>query len=137
MIVYNGLASSRSTIVRLPVSTNTTYTVTRLDAAREDNSKLVHSLPNHKVRSSRISDESTDFVLAFDTGPLPPVGAAVLKVSMTNSSRDGRAFDDDNRLISDLSHSSVESRVLRGDEGDDVEVSNGLITARFDRYVTL
>ena len=118
VIVYNGLASSHSTIVHLPVSTNTTYTVSRLDKPAGEELQLLQAVPNSK---------GTAFVLKFDTGELPPVGAAVLRVSMAN--------DTHNALH--MLQSSAESRILQSFEGDEVEVTNGLITARFDRCVRL
>ena len=125
VIVYNGLASSRSTIVHLPVSANATFSITRLDFAHED-TQLVSSTPT--VRPARITHMGADYVVAFDSRILPPAGAAVLKISMVNSTQNG-----DGNLFANPPIGDTQSRVLHADEGDDVEVTNGLITAWFDR----
>ena len=124
-IVYNGLASQRSIIVRLPVSRNATYSVTRLDSPGEVPQRVQSTLSTPVVTTGNI--ENAAHILLFNSGPLPPVGAAIIKISL------------------DANHNSIDkvgaqpasqlSRNLNSVEEDTVEVTNGLVTVAFERCV--
>jgi hypothetical protein len=71
VLVYNPLASEKSTIVRLPVSTESTYRVERMGT---NNEQVATSVP-----------VDNKYVLSFDTGALPAVGAATYRITMSSS----------------------------------------------------
>ena len=121
--MYNGLASHRSSIVRLPVSTNSTYNVTRLDSPHKS---VLYTV----ARSTRNHGESP-YILQFDTGPLPPVGAAIVHISRINNQNGNEIAE---ALIREKSV-FVKHRSLKYVGNDTVEVSNEFLTVRFDRYV--
>ena len=121
--MFNGLASNRSTIVRLPVSTNSTYRVTRLDSPHKS---VLYTV----ARSTRNHGESP-YILQFDTGPLPPVGAAIVHISRRNIQNGNEMEKPSIREKS----ASVSPRSLKYDIDDAVEISNEFLTVQFDRYV--
>jgi Glycosyl hydrolases family 38 C-terminal domain len=122
-IVYNPLATERSAIVRLPVSSKDTFEVSRLDevggrngpAAVQQSVETVPTCPKCHVKH----------VLMFDTGILPPVGAVAFRISKAvappNNGADGvaEARREVLRKLREVAHESL-------------EVSNGLVSATFD-----
>ena len=84
---------------------------------------------------------SAKYVLAFDTGPLTPIGATVFRITQSTSRVEAvdRSYSD--RLGNQSSGSAIDLRSLRSymnDDDDDpqeVVVSNDFLTVRFDRYV--
>jgi hypothetical protein len=136
IIVYNGLGSLRGSTVQLPVSSNATYRVARLDAPVEQAQFLwsarSRQLPGHSTRGI---DLHAKYVLSFDTGLLPPVGAAVFQISMVldNGQRSNAHLGPSNMKTTN----TVQSRVLKeAVGGEHVEVTNGQLAVRFDRYVS-
>ena len=77
VIVYNPLAAKRSSVVRLPVASDATFRVERIE---EDEHKTVSILRALPVRPIHADDSSIKFVLTFDTGSLPPVGAVAFRI---------------------------------------------------------
>jgi hypothetical protein len=136
VIIYNGLGSLRGSTVQLPVSSNATYRVARLDAPSEQaqfaRSARSRHRPGHSTRGTGLT---TTYVLSFDTGLLPPVGAAVFQISIV---RDHQLRDYANFGKSNLeTTNTVRSRVLQDTVGGEhVEVSNGQLAVRFDRCVS-
>lgn len=125
VVVYNGLASNKSTIVRLPVSVDGPFHVTRLGSSTIQES-LVHSSPSPFVATQ---STSANFVLLFDTGPLVPVGATVFRVYKSP-------------LEANTKVPSVQSQrrlrpIDRENESSQVVTSNGAVKVHFDRCVLL
>lgn len=125
VIVYNSLGSSRSTVVRLPVSSDSAYNVSRM-GGEEQEAAILRSIPSNST-----GGDGADHVLLFDTGLLPPVGASVFRITMVKEQLEAPIIASPHFPRA----SSVQSRDLTSSNGDqgDVEVSNGLVTARFDR----
>jgi hypothetical protein len=136
IIVYNGLSALRGSTIQLPVSSNATYRVARLDAPAEQ-AQLVRSARSHNIpgHSTIGTDLPVKYVLSFDTGLLPPVGAAVFQISMV---RDPQLHEYTNFGPSKMKTTrTVRSRVLQDTVGGEhVEVTNGQLAVRFDRYVS-
>jgi hypothetical protein len=125
VIVYNGLGSLRGSTVQLPVSSNATYRVARLDSPAEQ---------AQYVRSAG-TNLPAKYILSFDTGLLPPVGAAVFQIS-TLRDNDHSSYANVG-LCNIKTANTVRSCVLLDTVGrDHVEVTNGQLAVRFDRYVS-
>jgi len=78
VLVYNPLGTNKSRIVRLPVSVNATFDVERIDSnGRATTTQSIPSIPDNLDRP--VSSSAAKYVLAFDTGPLVPVGVNVFK----------------------------------------------------------
>lgn len=72
VVVYSALASARSTIVGLPVRAAGNYKVFRVN----EEADVV-------VASSSADQTNGKEIVYFETGPLPPTGAAVFKLSLS------------------------------------------------------
>ena len=136
VVVYNSLGQSRSSVIRLPVSSNGTYLVTRLWASGDD-ARLLPAIPS---LASGTSCCAAKYILPFQTGLLPPVGASVFRISKQEEEQ-GREKVASPQPSSATWGKPVEYRRLesaRTHDGElkaDVEVSNGLLTVIFDGYV--
>jgi hypothetical protein len=120
-IIYNPLASNRSAIIRLPVSAHSFYRVHRID--NDTNASKV-------IRSSTVPQllplgDATKWVIVFDTGVLPPVGAVAFRISKV-----GDPVESDGPSLPTQTETSVVRRLLSDDS--DVEISNGLLNVTFD-----
>ena len=137
-IVYNSLGQSRSSVIRLPVSSNGTYRVTRFRASGDD-AHLLQAIPS---LTSGTSCCAAKYVLPFQTGLLPPVGASVFRISKQEEEQ-GREQVASPQRSSATWEEPVEYRRLESARTHDrelkadVEVSNGLLTVVFDGYVML
>ena len=121
VVVFNPLASaSRTTNVRLPVARRGLYRVERLDN---------HTLAMEDVESSPAPFCYCKQVLAFGTGPLPPLGATSFRITPMNVSEDELCEDE---TFADETSVAAQSRRLGDASSDQVVASNGLITATFD-----
>jgi hypothetical protein len=85
VIVYNPLASERSAIVRLPVAADNTYTITSLSDQRL-RKYVVKSVLAFPLQGTESTEEQS-YVLNWNTGKLPPVGAAAFLISAANSTK--------------------------------------------------
>jgi hypothetical protein len=120
VVVYNAKASEVSSIIRLPVSTNQTYLVERVERnATVARSRLVEPVQAVNLRTT----DKPRYTVMFDTGPLPPIGVALFRVSMTN-----KVFSSSLRS-NDLTETR---RLFRAADGKDVVVSNELLSVTFD-----
>jgi hypothetical protein len=119
-IIYNPLASNRSAIIRLPVSSHSLYRVHRIE--NDPNASQV-------IRSSAVPQlllgDATKWVLVFDTGVLPPVGAVAFRISKV-----GDPAESEGPALPTQPETSVVRR-LKSDESD-VEISTGLLNVTFD-----
>jgi hypothetical protein len=111
--------------VRLPVSVDSSFKVTRL-GRNSIGSNLVRSSLNPFVSSQ---SGSANYVLLFDSGPLTPVGVTVFRISKssTDPQRQGPTVD------SVQPYRSLTSSMNANGDSDDVVATNGLVTVRFDR----
>lgn len=128
VIVHNGIASARSIVVNLPITSDGTYNISRLDTPGSIQTvRPSPSLPTSLEGASK-------FILSFDTGPLPAIGAAVFKISWSQE-----ILEQYPQPVAFPVPSGMTSRTFVGSstsEGGEVEVFNGLLSVRFDRYVT-
>ena len=140
MLVYNGLASSnRSSIVRLPVSKNATYRVTRLPKNPSDeSSSVVVEIASSPVLFKQsvchtVECKGSSHVLLFDTGPLPPIGASIFQISMNDASHEESLAE--KRMLHSRQTRSPFSRVFSKEvkSSHQMLASNGFLTAKFDR----
>lgn len=81
VVVYNGLAQPRSSIVHLPVSSKAMYSVQRV-GAKNRSSSHVEAIPEF---ASAQGPHGT-YRVVFSTGILPPLGANVFEVSLADVS---------------------------------------------------
>lgn len=127
IVVYNGLGSNRSSIVRLPVSVDASFNVTRL-GGNSIQSNLVRSSPTPLLSSK---SGAANYVLLFDTGPLAPAGATLFRITKINA--------ETKRQIPLIDEAEPSRRLTAtvNEEGDpdDVVATNGIVTVHFDRYV--
>eukprot|EP00521_Asterionellopsis_glacialis_P017327 CAMPEP_0195302294 /NCGR_PEP_ID=MMETSP0707-20130614/30840_1 /TAXON_ID=33640 /ORGANISM="Asterionellopsis glacialis, Strain CCMP134" /LENGTH=1068 /DNA_ID=CAMNT_0040365501 /DNA_START=82 /DNA_END=3288 /DNA_ORIENTATION=- len=129
IIVYNGLAARRSTVVGVPVSVQARYQVSILSSSPLEADEEEVIVPS--ALFPQVTDKSSS-VVYFDTGPLPPVGASVFRLKILNSI--GTILGSSNEL-------ARESALLRGaenptdlekEEPDSLELSNGFLTVHFN-----
>jgi len=80
IIVYNALSIERSDVVRIPVSINASYTVSKLEGlgSVQERSNVVSStlIPN----INPLDPSAAGYILYFDTQTIPPVGASIYRV---------------------------------------------------------
>eukprot|EP00978_Attheya_sp_CCMP212_P016963 scaffold44868_cov59-Attheya_sp.AAC.6 len=80
IIVYNALSIERSDVVRIPVSINASYTVSKLEGlgSVQERSNVVSStlIPN----INPLDSSAAGYILYFDTQTIPPVGASIYRV---------------------------------------------------------
>ena len=77
VIVYNPLAANRSSVVRLPVASDDSF---RIERVEEDEHKTICVIRATPVQSVQANSASIKYVLTFDTGNLPPVGAVAFRI---------------------------------------------------------
>jgi hypothetical protein len=122
-MVYNPLGQSQTTVVLLPVSSDGLYRVRKVG---DNSTKMLPSIP----ASKQSTKESAPYVLPFNTGDLPPIGANIFQIRfMDGESKNSMS---DAAAPSVVDHLSLTMRT-DPDTGD-VEYSNGLINVRFDGY---
>ena len=124
-IVYNGLSASRSSVVHLPVRQSGSYIVSRVDSG----DGMVHEVQT--TPSSTVAKGASRPVVSFDTGTLPPVGAATFRISMREQFRKGLSSSSA-KIKRSLRSVVVGKHDVKSGER---EASNGLVTVRFDKYV--
>ena len=118
--VYNALAQPRSSPILLPVSSAGSYSI---QVAGDSNSTetIVPSIPSPKFTRTG----AASYVLPLDTGMIPALGAQVYQVTFLGdlSVVDDEEFNPDPII--------QEKRILE-DGKEDIEYSNGILTAVFD-----
>lgn len=138
IIVYNGLGSSRSEIVRLPVSSDSTFIVSRVGkySAETVSTSVIRSSPSPFWAPV---SASARYVLMFDTGPLAPIGATVFRITHELSGTDtaNQAFPERHHNQQFLGSATVARSLQlqkgRGGDPDAITVSSDYLTVRFDR----
>lgn len=106
VVVYNALASVKSTIVGIPVTSPGIYSIQRVDNV---NSKV-------KVSSSSV-EKNGKYVVYFDTGLLPPTGAVAFLLSVPPDDVEGEVVSTMRELK--RAHPSLSNNRLRVEFGDD------------------
>jgi len=136
VVVYNPLATLRSSVIMLPVSVDANFDVERLDGSGSSrrSGRFVKSIRSVPV-AVKATKAGAPFTLVFQTGQLPPVGAAVFKVSMV---MEQSVVSGGNTAVSAASSRrllTLDDEPSSTDKADStsVEVSNGMLTVRFDR----
>ncbi|CAJ1925259.1 unnamed protein product [Cylindrotheca closterium] len=126
VIVYNALGQPRWTPILLPVSSAGLYSV-RSGGDPNSTATIISSLPSLKSTATG----AASFVLPLDTGVLPALGAKMYQVAFIGGS-DSQSIDDDEPFLDSV---TTEQRILASESDsrkEDVEYSNGLVTAVFD-----
>ena len=103
--------------MRLPVGTNETYTVRRIDKVDQD---------SQVIRPTALNDDAID-LLVFDSGPLPPAGAAIFQVSMSRQDRG------QNPRRGVTTKTEQKPSFLQHGTNNHVDLTNGKISARFEK----
>jgi len=121
VVVYNPLATNRSTIVRIPVSSDATFRVTRVEEETKTGAGAVHTIRSTAALPIQETDD-VKHVLSFHSGILPPVGAVTFRVVMAPDVNEN-----------DLLAGSNDARSILELDPPFQDISNGILTARFDR----
>jgi alpha-mannosidase len=120
IVVYNPLARKHSTIVRLPVASPGEYRLEHLQGNQTH--KIIRS-----VEASQHTCCRRKYVLKWDTGPTPALGAASFRVTKVDANDVGQA------PLDAASVAQEQRRRLEQDDSEVVEVSNGLVAVQFER----
>jgi hypothetical protein len=122
VVVYNSLATERSTVIDLPVSSDGIYHVAKIG----DGDGVIKNITSHPA-SQGVSDQSAAQVVSFLAGPLPSSGASVYKVAFVGNitSIDGLVRCPDESIV-------TQREILGIEHSKDVEASNGLFSVVFD-----
>jgi hypothetical protein len=132
VIVYNALSTKTSSIVQLPVSVEAVFNITRIDDDDDKlrtGSQIIHSVKSHFIASSSGGSQAATaakYILNFETGVLPPVGAASFRIKLSDVSLP---------VMPEEGGDENEENEEDKDEGleQDFVVSNGILTVNFDR----
>ena len=137
VVVYNALAKQRSAIISVPLPTDTA-----LSDSQEVTVRRIWDDEGVKARTTLQVDGSS--VLYFNTGLLPPIGGSVFRISVIDVGgvrSDPRNYEPgassvDRRLQLAQRSLSVRNDISFHHDKDTVEVSNGILSVRFDRYLS-
>lgn len=142
VIVYNPLGVERSANVHLPVSSQGTYEVESLTKqwTRTEPPFIVSTVrPTwascvfKKVKQNgNQDDDETKYVLNFEAGPIPPVGAAAFRLIKVSNDTAHDGVDDDITLTMKGKIASTSRHLVANDDGL-VNLSNGILNVTFDK----
>lgn len=126
VVVYNGLGKQRSAIISLPIPADAAQLAPRVFKVQS------LGLSEERVEAGLQLQNDDTAVLHFNTGLLPPVGGSVFRVSI---------IDDDSQHDDSLAMSIARRSLSTNHESgtnisfskDAADVSNGIISVRFDR----
>lgn len=126
VIVYNALAQARSTPVLVPVSSAGSYSVW---SGGDPNSTatVISAIPS--LKSTAVGAAS--YVLPLDTGIIPALGAKMYHVTFIGAPDSHFADSEESYSNSFTSDQRILTTEVDGGK-EDVEYSNGLMTAIFD-----
>jgi alpha-mannosidase len=126
IIVYNPLAQEQSTVIQLPVGSNqSTYLISRVGGEEQEESSTPVKVAAVAVQEHEKLSGTADYYINFYTRSLPPVGAALYKITTTDEPRNDTAGQSSVSADGSLS-------LVRHDDQGHVSASNGLITVHFD-----
>ncbi len=104
VVAYNALTTlNREEVVAIPVSLDATYEVYSIHYDKTMQSVLLPS-PNYTNTKN-----AAPYMLHFDTGALPPLGAAVFRIRMTSLSRSAVQPKNANRESSKISNGNFQA----------------------------
>ena len=126
VVVYNGLAKQRPAIISLPISAD-------IMQRAEDVDVIVQQLGSNETVKGSVSLQDGSAILYFSTGPLPPVGGTVFRISFVNDLLEDSASSLVRRSMMKRQYSGSDIRF----DGDKADISNGILSVRFDRCVFL
>jgi hypothetical protein len=134
VVVYNALAKQRSAIISVPLPTDTA-----LSDSQEVTVRRIWDDEGVTARTALQVDGSS--VLYFNTGLLPPIGGSVFRISVIGVGgvrSDLRNYEPgassvDRRLQLAQRSLSVRNDISFHHDKNTVEVSNGILSVRFDR----
>jgi alpha-mannosidase len=132
VIVYNPLAQEQSTVIQLPVGSNqSAYVITKVGGEEQEDEESSSSSSSTPIKVKAVAvqaneklpgKDTADYYINFYTGMLPPVGAALYKITTTeNDAENGSTEQSDGGSLS----------TVRNGDGR-VSASNGIITVHFD-----
>ena len=128
IIVYNGLAKRRSTVISMPIAMGAhnlmkhVHVYGGLEVGNEEEIKATVLLDNETA------------VLYFDTGPLPPIGGTAFRVSFSDDDLLGGVFDDASQT-SFVRRSLIASGSDRYSQSSEekMDVANSILSIQFNR----
>lgn len=111
IIAYNSLGTERSSVVRIPVAADSSYRVERI---ADGHQTTVRSTRQPSLHPKGVSPS----VLTFETGPIPPVGAAAFRIT----------------LVEDVNHDQLDASQSAEQPNGISTISywNGVMTVDFD-----
>ena len=131
VVVYNALATNKSSIVRLPVSVDAGFDVTNMNS----NETIVtnqHPTPSFLNTSS----SAAEYALVFNTGPLEPIGGTVFRVRRA-AGGSSRSYGASLKALSSTELQRLRGLRAKGEKeknlSNKITASNGKFSAQFDR----
>ena len=122
VVVYNGLAQSRSTIVHLPVSSPGFYTIEKVDLGTHPTTDGISEEAIRVLESEILG--GAPYRVPFLAAQVPPLGASMYKIYKTKSQL---------ATSHQESGATITRRSLLGNNNDDeVVASNQYFTATFN-----
>lgn len=130
VVVYNALARARTEVTPLPVDSRSIYVVERLHPGMTTWSAVESELiPNHNYAKAH---GAAQFTLYFNASNLPPLGAAIYRISNPLTNVDATPAVARNLLETRSMHlASTESSTSQTME--DLILSNGHLSVTIDR----
>jgi len=113
VIVYNPLASNRSSVVRLPVVSDDSFRVERIEEGEHTTVSVIRAVP---VKPLHANTADIKHVLVFATGDLPPTGAVAFRIAKEPTPPEQR----------------IEAPSVWTVSKENVELRNGVTSAMFD-----
>ena len=115
-------------MVHLPVSSDGTYHIAKVGGSATEATVVPSSLS-----STGGAENGATYVVHFDTGPLPPLGANVYNVTLEGNAMASMTVGHTDRVfIQKSDHRRVDDLVPKD---KDVMASNGIFSVLFDGYV--
>ena len=135
VVVYNGLAQERSSIIDLPVSSKAMYSLEEVGSTKR-RVRTVPAVPTLGVAPGGVG--GAPYRITFQARDVPPLGAKVYKVAVAGSFRNAHApgslrvnrNESDSLRVVDVWRGRRLSNRKGG--GDDVVASNEYFSATFD-----
>ena len=121
VVAYNALSRSREEVMSVPVASDATYEVYNIRESQIVQSTLLPS-PNYSNTKN-----AAPYMLHFETGTVPPVGAVVFRIRMTSLSPSAirPEYVQDGKCEQSIRGGNTESEAAN--------ISNGVIQAHFEK----
>jgi len=121
VVVYNALGQGRHDVLSMPVSADATYQITNLHTKTAMKSELFPNKNPSKIKGA------APFVLYFDSGEVPALGAVVYSIERDNTK---------SAVVEPVSFDKYARDNLRG-TGNDIILHNGVMKIHLDRNTGL